>query len=296
MDRQAILAAWHQHLEQEKRYSPNTVRAYGTTAQRLLAALPECTSWSNIADLDARDIRAHLADRRSSGLGNRSIARELSVIRQLIRFAARQCGRNATAPMPRGPRLKRSLPRAIAADAAIALAETVSEEAEEPWVAARDWALLLLLYGAGLRIGEALSLNAHVLPMGETLRITGKGNKERIVPILPQVASALQDYAALNPYPMDKDDPLFRGVRGGRLDPAMLRRAVQRARAVLGLPDSATPHALRHSFATHLLGGGADLRSLQELLGHASLSSTQIYTAVDAAQLMDIYDKAHPRA
>ncbi|MEO1045152.1 MAG: tyrosine recombinase XerC [Pseudomonadota bacterium] len=296
MDRQAILAAWRQHLEQGKRYSPNTVRAYGSTAERLLEAIPGCTSWAAIAELDSRDIRSHLAARRVEGLGNRSIARELSVIRQLIRFAAKQTGRSDIAPLPRGPRLKRSLPRAIAADAAIALAEAVSEEASEPWVAARDWAVLLLLYGAGLRIGEALGLNAGVLPLERTLRITGKGNKQRIVPILPQVAKAVNDYGALSPWGKSTEEPLFRGVRGGRLDPAMVRRAVQRARAALGLPDSATPHALRHSFATHLLGGGADLRSLQELLGHASLSSTQIYTAVDAAQLMDIYDKAHPRA
>ncbi|WOE74160.1 tyrosine recombinase XerC [Alterisphingorhabdus coralli] len=296
MDRQAILAAWHQHLEQAKRYSPNTVRAYETTAARLLEALPQCTSWAAIADLGSRDIRTHLAARRADGLSNRSIARELSVIRQLIRYGAEQAGRSEIAPMPRGPRLKRTLPRAIEADAAIALAETVSEEASEAWIAARDWAVLLLLYGAGLRIGEALRLNAGVLPLGETLRIIGKGNKERIVPILPQVAKAVNDSAALSPWGKGPEEPLFRGVRGGRLDPAMVRRAVQRARAALNLPDSATPHALRHSFATHLLGGGADLRSLQELLGHASLSSTQIYTQVDAAQLMDIYDKAHPRA
>ncbi|WP_164157701.1 tyrosine-type recombinase/integrase, partial [Sandarakinorhabdus rubra] len=176
------------------------------------------------------------------------------------------------------------------------LVAVVEDAARQPWVAARDAAVLLLLYGAGLRIGEALSFTGAALPLGETLLVTGKRNKTRVVPLLPQVRAAIDDYVRLCPFPMAAAAPLFRGLRGGALDPGAVRRAVQAARSALALPASATPHALRHSFATHLLARGADLRQLQELLGHASLSSTQIYTAVDAAQLLDAWAAAHPRA
>jgi integrase/recombinase XerC len=196
----------------------------------------------------------------------------------------------------RGPRVKPGVPRPVSPDEAVALAQDISESARDGWIGARDWAVLLLLYGAGLRIGEALGLTGAVLPLGETLRVTGKRGKTRIVPLLPQVREAIDAYLAECPWTPDKAEPLFRGARGGPLSPALIRRAVQGARGRLGLHDRTTPHALRHSFATHLLGRGADLRSLQELLGHASLSSTQIYTKVDAAHLLDVYRNAHPRA
>jgi integrase/recombinase XerC len=196
----------------------------------------------------------------------------------------------------RGPRVKKGVPRPVSPADAVALAEEVAEDAAEPWIAARNWAVLLLLYGAGLRIGEAVALPAKALPLGETLSVTGKRAKTRIVPLLPQVRAAVEAYAAQSPWPATGDAPLFRGAKGGPLSAAVVRRAVQGARGRLGLGERTTPHALRHSFATHLLGRGADLRQLQELLGHASLSSTQIYTAVDAAHLMDVYRNAHPRA
>lgn len=188
------------------------------------------------------------------------------------------------------------MPRPISPDDVIALGEDVAENAAEPWIAARNWAVLLLLYGAGLRISEALSLTGGDVPAAETIRITGKRGKTRIVPLLPQVREAVSEYAALCPYAAGRHEPLFRGARGGALDPAIIRKAVREARRRLMLPERTTPHALRHSFATHLLGRGADLRALQELLGHASLSSTQIYTQVDAAHLLDVYRNAHPRA
>jgi len=203
---------------------------------------------------------------------------------------------NAEAEQPRmrGPRVKSGVPRPISPADAMALAEEVADDAAEPWIGARDWAVLLLLYGAGLRIGEALTLHGDILPLGETLRVTGKRAKTRVVPLLPQVRAAIDAYVAQAPWAIARDEPLFRGAKGGALSPVMIRRAVQAARARLGLGDRTTPHALRHSFATHLLGRGADLRALQELLGHASLSSTQVYTQVDAAHLMDVYRNAHP--
>jgi integrase/recombinase XerC len=196
----------------------------------------------------------------------------------------------------RGPRVKKGLPRPVTPDEAVNLAATIEEDASIEWIGARDRAVLLLLYGAGLRIAEALSLTGGALPLGEVLTVTGKGGKQRVVPILPLVTDAVADYAAKCPWPLERDKPLFRGARGGPLGQGMVQKAMARARTALGLPPSATPHALRHSFATHLLSAGADLRSLQELLGHASLGSTQIYTKVDAAVLLDVYRHAHPRA
>ncbi len=238
------------------------------------------------------DLRAYLADRRLDGIGNVSTARELSAVRGFLKFAAGE----DSVPRVKGPRLKRALPRPIAPDEAVALAQDVADQARAPWMAARDWAVLLLLYGAGLRIGEALGLTGDVLPLGETLAVTGKRQKTRIVPLLPDVRHAIEDYVQACPYGAAKGEPLFRGARGGVLEPSSVRRSVRAARARLGLGERTTPHALRHSFATHLLARGADLRSLQELLGHASLSSTQVYTAVDAAYLLDVYRNAHPRA
>lgn len=292
-----LLADWHRHLALERRRSAHTVRAYVTSAQRLLDFLTvhmgNPPSASTLSALPTADLRAYLAHRRTQGLGNASTARELSALRAFLKFAG---GEDVTVPPLRGPHVKKGVPRPVSPDDVIALSEDVAENAAEPWIAARDWAVLLLLYGAGLRISEALSLTGGDVPAAETIRITGKRGKTRIVPLLPQIREALADYAALCPYGATKDEALFRGARGGPLDPAIIRKAVREARRRLMLPERTSPHALRHSFATHLLGRGADLRSLQELLGHASLSSTQIYTQVDAAHLLDVYRNAHPRA
>jgi integrase/recombinase XerC len=293
----SLLAEYLTFLTDNRRMSPHSVRAYHATADRLTAFLQ--LHWGSAVDratlmkISAADMRAFLADRRGDGLTNRSTARELSAVRHFLRFAL---GDNATLPAMKGPRVQRSLPRPVNPDDVLALADDVAESANDGWVGARDWALLLLLYGSGLRVSEATGLNGDVLPLGTTLRVTGKRNKTRIVPLLDQVRTAIQEYIALCPYPMTADQPLFRGARGGPLAPPLVRRAVQGARMRLGLSERTTPHALRHSFATHLLAGGADLRSLQELLGHSSLSSTQIYTAVDTAMLLDEYQNAHPRA
>lgn len=285
-----------QHLSRDRRRSVHTVRAYEATAVRLTQFLGE--HWGEKVDraalgrVTAADLRAYLARRRGQGLGNASAARELSAVKTFLKWAA---GDDAP-PRMRGPRVKKGVPRPISPTDAIALAEEVAEDAAEPWIAARDWAVLLLLYGAGLRIGEAVGLPGAVLPLGEAMAVTGKRDKTRIVPLLPQVRDAIDAYVAASPWPVVRGEALFRGAKGGPLSAGVVRKSVQAARIRLGLGDRTTPHALRHSFATHLLGRGADLRQLQELLGHASLSSTQIYTAVDAAHLLDVYRNAHPRA
>jgi integrase/recombinase XerC len=291
-----LSAEFGQHLARDRRRSVHTVRAYEATAVRLVAFLGQ--HWGEAIDaaalgrLTAADLRAYLAYRRGSGLGNASAARELSAIRTFLQWSG---GDDAT-PRIKGPRVKKGVPRPISPADAVALAEEVAEDAAEPWIGARDWAILMLLYGAGLRIGEAVGMTGAVLPLGETMAVTGKRDKTRIVPLLPQVRDAIDDYVAASPWPVDRRGALFRGAKGGPLSAGVVRKSVQVARTRLGLADRTTPHALRHSFATHLLGRGADLRQLQELLGHASLSSTQIYTAVDAAHLLDVYRNAHPRA
>lgn len=290
-----LLSAWHSHLAQGRRRSEHTVRAYVATAARLLDA-SSLDNWGAIARLDAAALRQQLARRRGEGLTNASAARELSALKGFIAFARQQAGMtDPTPPRMRGPRVKKGIPRPVTPDDAVNLAVTVEEDASEEWIGARDRAVLLLLYGAGMRIAEALSLTGSALPLSETLTVTGKGNKQRVIPILPIVREAVEDYVRKCPWPMSKEAPLFRGAKGGPLSQGMVQKAMARARVSLGLPASATPHALRHSFATHLLGAGADLRSLQELLGHASLGSTQIYTKVDAATLLDVYRSAHPR-
>jgi integrase/recombinase XerC len=295
MNRADLLESWRNHLTQTLRRSPHTVRAYVATAARLLDALGE-TDWSGLAGLEPTAIRTQLAARRNDGIGNVSAARELSALKAFLAFAREQSGvTDAKPPRIRGPRVKKGIPRPITPDDAVNLAATVADSAEEQWIGARDRAVLMLLYGAGLRISEALSLTGGDLPLGETLTVTGKGSKQRVVPLLPIVRDAVADYLAKCPWPQARDGPLFRGAKGGPLAQGLVQKAVARARVALGLPASATPHALRHSFATHLLGAGADLRSLQELLGHASLGSTQIYTKVDAATLLDVYRNAHPR-
>lgn len=285
-----------QHLARDRRRSAHTVRAYAATAARLVAFLGE--HWGEAVDaaalarVSAIDLRAYLAHRRHAGIGNASAARELSAVRTFLKWA----GGEDAPPRIKGPRVKKGVPRPVSPADAVALAEDVAEDAAEPWIAARDWAVLLLLYGAGLRIGEAVGLTGAILPLGETIAVTGKRDKTRIVPLLPQVREAIEAYARACPYGVARDAPLFRGAKGGPMPAGGIRKSVRSARAALGLSDRTTPHALRHSFATHLLGRGADLRALQELLGHASLSSTQVYTAVDAAHLLDVYRSAHPRA
>jgi integrase/recombinase XerC len=292
-----ILAAWHDHLTHGRRRSAHTVRAYVATARRLITALDDTPrDWAALAALDVAALRTQLAGRRAAGIGQVSAARELSALKAFMAFARGQAGLPPAAPRLRGPRVKKGLPRPITPDEALHLTQTVAQDAAEPWIAARDMAVLLLLYGAGLRIGEALALTPGILPLGDSMVITGKGGRQRLIALLPVVRDAIDRYVALAPWPLARNDPLFRGAKGGPLAAGMIRRVMARARTLLGLPPSATPHALRHSFATHLLGAGADLRSLQELLGHASLSSTQIYTQVDAARLLDVYRGAHPRA
>ena len=295
MNRADLLAAWHDYLAQGRRRSPHTVRAYCATAARLVDAAG-LDSWATLARIDGAALRAQLARRRAEGLTNASAARELSALKSFIAFAREQAGdADPAPPRMRGPRIKKGLPRPVTPDEAVGLVAAVHDDASEAWIGARDRAVLLLLYGAGLRIAEALSLTGAALPLGETLVVFGKGGKQRVVPVLPIVAQGVADYATKCPWPTEKAAPLFRGAKGGPLSQGMVQKAVARARIALGLPDTATPHALRHSFATHLLGAGADLRSLQELLGHASLGSTQIYTKVDAAVLLDVYRHAHPR-
>ena len=296
----AIALRWHDHLSGNRRRSPHTVRAYVATAYRLIAFLAEHLGGEVDADalhgLQPSDLRAYLTRRRATGLGNASAARELSAIRGFLAFAADERGGEPNLPRLRGPKTPRSVPRPISPDEVVALAEEVEEDATAEWIAARDHAVLMLLYGSGLRVAEALGLTGAALPLGDTVTVNGKRNKARVVPMLEPVRDAIGRYLSLSPYPVSRDAPLFRGARGGALNGELVRRVVRRARARLGLSERTTPHALRHSFATHLLGRGADLRSLQELLGHASLSSTQIYTAVDAAHLLDVYRNAHPRA
>jgi integrase/recombinase XerC len=295
-----IALRWQNHLSRDRRRSPHTVRAYAATAHRLIdflaGHLGGAVDAAALETLEAADLRAYLTRRRRDGLGNSSAARELSAVRSFLAFAGREGGGEAHLPRLKGPKRPRGVPRPVSPDEAVALAEESAGEASAEWIGARDFAVLLLLYGSGLRVGEALGLTGAALPLGETLSVTGKRAKTRLVPLLPPVRAAIEAYLQLCPYAPASGAPLFRGARGGPLNGEMVRRAVRRARGRLGLSDRATPHALRHSFATHLLGRGADLRALQELLGHASLSSTQIYTAVDAAHLLDVYRHAHPRA
>ncbi len=280
------VAAFGAFLTRDRRRSPHTVRAYVATAERLV----EHMGSSEIPD--ARQLRDYLSARRADGLCNASAARELSAVRAFIHFT----GGQDSMPRIRGPKVKRGIPRPISPAEAIALAEDVAAQGRQAWVSARDWAILMLLYGAGLRIGEALSLTGAVIPLGSVMAVTGKRDKTRMVPLLPQVNEAIETYVAACPHSCERTMPLFRGLRGGPLDPSTVRRSVRVARERLGLAERTTPHALRHSFATHLLARGVDLRSLQELLGHASLTSTQVYTSVDAAHLLDVYRNAHPRA
>jgi integrase/recombinase XerC len=297
------LANWLAYLAQERRSSPRTVEAYSDCVGRYLAFLQTHRGGpltaADLGDVQAAELRAYLAFRRTGDhpLAPRSLSQALSAIRSFHKWLDRRCGiANAHIGLVRGPRVRPGLPRPVSEDQAFGLIQEAGDDPDrEAWELARDAAVLTLLYGCGLRISEALSLTRADAPLADSLRIVGKGSKTRIAPVLPAVREAVDAYLAALPFVIPPADPLFRAKRGGPLGPRPVQALMQRLRGRLGLPASATPHALRHAFATHLLGAGADLRSIQELLGHASLSTTQRYTAVDAAGLMATYAKAHPR-
>jgi integrase/recombinase XerC len=297
-------AAWLEHLAHERRASPRTLEAYGFAAARYIAFLEqhggESLTVQGLTEVSAADVRAWLAHLRQGErpLSPRSLSQALSAIRTFHRYLDIRLGApNSAIGLVRGPRVKPGAPRPVSEDQAQGLiAEPALDPDREPWESTRDQAVLTLLYGCGLRISEALSLKRSDAPVPDQLRITGKGSKTRIVPVLPAVREAIDAYLAEVPFVLAPDGALFRAKRGGPLSPRHVQATVQNLRGRLGLPASATPHALRHSFATHLLGAGADLRSIQELLGHASLSTTQRYTEVDAAALLSAYASAHPRA
>ena len=302
-DLAAARAEWLASLARERRLAGLTVEAYERDTRQFLQFLTgHCggaPGISEIAALRPADLRSFLAHRRNGGAGARTLGRGLAGIRSLLRFLEKRGLANAAgAAALRAPRQPKSLPKPLAAQDALRVVAAGEQLVEEPWIAARNAAVLTLLYGCGLRISEALGLGGGELasPRDGVLRVTGKGGKTRIVPVLPAALEAVAAYRRLCPYHLAVDRPLFRGARGGPLAPAVLQRDMRRLRGALGLPDTATPHALRHSFATHLLGRGGDLRAIQELLGHSSLSTTQIYTGVDAARLLEAYEAAHPRA
>ena len=297
------LEQWLTHLRALDGAAANTVAAYRRDVTGFLDFIAHHRGGAEgIAPLLATgvsDIRAWMAHERGRGLSARSLARALSAVKTFAGWLADRHGEAGEAVAllsARSPKYRRKLPRPLSEDGARDMIDTIGETAAEPWIAARDTAVLTLLYGCGLRISEALGLTGAANPLPETLRITGKGGKTRIVPVLPAARQAVADYTRLCPWDLPRDAPLFRGARGGALNPRLIARVMEGARLRLGLPATATPHAMRHSFATHLLAAGGDLRAIQELLGHASLSTTQAYTAVDTARLMEIYDSAHPRA
>jgi integrase/recombinase XerC len=299
MSAEELQKNWHSWLAHERRASPNTLRAYGDDVSRFLGFqrghLGGALNEKALATLKVADIRAFIAARRSEGLGAGGVQRALAAVRSFYRFLAREGILENAAPRAiRTPRLKRRLPRPLSeVDAGRAIAEAGAHDIK--WLGARDAALLTLLYGAGLRISEALSLKRGDVPLGETITILGKGRKERIVPVLPLLRDAINVYAKEIPFGGAPATALFLSRRGKPMSPREAQGLMQRLRGALGLAESATPHALRHSFATHILSGGGDLRSVQELLGHASLSTTQTYTAIETSQLMKTYQSAHPR-
>lgn len=294
---------WLKSLASERRLSKETVEAYERDTRQFLQFLTgHCGGPPGISDVSAlrpADLRGFLAARRADGAGARTLGRGLAGVRSLLRFLERKGLVNAAgAAALRAPKQPKSLPKPLTVSDARRVVDAGEQLAEEPWIAARNAAVLALLYGSGMRISEALGLTGADLSVADdrVLRITGKGGKTRLVPVLPVTKQAVSTYRSLCPYHLTADQPLFRGAKGGPLNPAIIQREMQKMRSALNLPDAATPHALRHSFATHLLGRGGDLRAIQELLGHASLSTTQIYTGVDSARLLDIYEAAHPRA
>jgi len=305
-DLAAEIARWGAHLAAERRMSGKTVEAYGRDVQQFLGFLSghlgEQVTLTRLSEIVPRDVRAFMAARRAAGIGSRSLMRTLAGTRSFARFLERNGkGKVAALAAVRAPKLPKTLPKPIAIAAAkrFSDADLRAGEEREPWVLARDAAVLALLYGSGLRISEALGLTRGAVPApgaGDVLIVSGKGNKTRMVPVLPRVLQTIVGYVALCPYDLPEDEPIFRGAKGGPLSPRIVQLAMARLRGALGLPETATPHALRHSFATHLLARGGDLRAIQELLGHASLSTTQIYTEVDTEHLLKAYRDAHPRA
>lgn len=301
-DLRAAVTAWLAHLTSERGQSAATHDAYARDVRQFLGFLkkhnehPPCLG--DLARLDAKTIRAFLASRRKAGAVSRSLSRTLSALRMFFRWLEREdVLENRAIQTIALPKIPHSVPKPLNVDAAAAVV-TPSLPGALDWIAARDAAVLLLLYGCGLRISEALSLTLQTAPIDgrDVMHVTGKGGKDRIVPAIAMVSEAINRYVQLCPYPLQRDKPMFVGARGGPLSPRLIQLAMEKLRHDLGLPDTATPHALRHSFATHLLSAGADLRQIQELLGHASLSTTQIYTEVDTARLLSVYDAAHPRA
>jgi integrase/recombinase XerC len=300
------MARWLAFLRAERRLSPKTSEAYARDLRQFLEFLAEHwearVTLKRFAALEATDIRAFMAKRRSDEIASRSLMRALAGLRSFGRFLEREGRGNVGALSAiRAPKVGKSLPKPVAVAAAKRLADADERAGEnrEPWIWARDAAVMALLYGSGLRISEALGLKRRDVPLpgeGDILIVTGKGNKTRMVPVLQNVLTLIQDYAAMCPYPLPPEGPMFVGARGGPLLPRIIQLTMARLRGALGLPDSATPHALRHSFATHLLSRGGDLRAIQELLGHASLSTTQIYTGIDSERLLEVYKSAHPRA
>jgi integrase/recombinase XerC len=302
----AEMARWLAHLAAERRMSGKTVEAYARDVRQFLVFLADhlggTPTLNQLAKLAPQDVRAFMAARRADGAGSRSLMRVLAGVRSFARFLERNGkGKVGALAAVRAPKVAKTLPKPlhIAAARQLADADIRAGEDREPWILARDAAVLALLYGSGLRISEALGLTRGAVPapgQGDAITVTGKGNKQRMVPLLPQVAQSIADYVAICPYGLPAEGPLFVGARGGPLSPRIIQLVMERLRGALNLPDSATPHALRHSFATHLLARGGDLRAIQELLGHASLSTTQIYTAVDTDRLLEVYRSAHPRA
>ena len=304
-DTREQVAGWLSLLAKERRLSPKTVEAYARDLRQFLTFLThhlgEPPGIRAILSLKPLDIRSFLAARRMDRVQSRSLMRQLAALRSFARYIEREGFGTASAfAAIRTPKIERNLPRPLSAASAVAVTdvETRAGDTRKPWILARDAAVLSLLYGAGLRISEALGLQRRDAPVNgiDTITVTGKGGKVRSVPVIPPIQAAVEDYLRLCPYVTPPEGPLFVGARGGPLSPRIIQLAVEELRGALGLPDSATPHALRHSFATHLLARGGDLRGIQELLGHASLSTTQLYTKVDASRLMDAFEAAHPRA
>lgn len=293
--------SWLTHERALNGASENTIKAYEADALGFLAFMSDHHGGQQglgpLSKITVSDMRAWMAHERGRGVSARSLARSLSAVKGFYRWLSEREGFEPTAVLStRAPKFQKKLPRPLTEDGARAMLETVEMQSLEPWIAARDTAVVTLLYGCGLRISEALNLTCAAAPLPASLVITGKGGKDRVVPVIPAARNAVDAYLRLCPHHQTPEAPLFRGARGGKLNPRLIQKAMEQARMQLGLPSSATPHAMRHSFATHLLGAGGDLRAIQELLGHASLSTTQGYTAVDTARLMEVYDRTHPKA
>ncbi|WP_324751799.1 tyrosine recombinase XerC [Roseovarius sp. Pro17] len=295
------LSLWLDHQRALRGAAANTITAYAGDVTEFLTFITqhkgEPQGLGALADITTSDMRAWMAHTRGHDVGARSLARKLSAVKSFYRWLAEREGFEPTSVLAtRSPKFQRKLPRPLSVEAAKNVIDTAEFQSLTPWIAARDRAVITLLYGCGLRISEALSLTGADAPLPTALRITGKGGKERMVPVLPAARDAVDEYTRACPHPIVADGPLFMGARGGKLSPRVVQKMMEQVRAQLGLPATATPHAMRHSFATHLLNAGGDLRAIQELLGHASLSTTQAYTGVDTARLMEVYARAHPKA